>query len=527
LRPGDKLKVPFKGLRTGILAQLLFLIIAAMLLVNIVMLNLSQRNLMQYKAGSGRILINALSLHIGHHIGTGNRPLTDLLHDPETEKEIRGLLSEGGYPDLVITDANGNIAFSTPLSDEDSKILLNFARISLQETEMSVSYRGSTWGIFWLGKKYVSVSAPLIFRGKHIGGASISSSLDTIYKTLRESQKLVVSYIVLDTIVLALVGIYLLSRIVVTPIHRLLKMTEKYREEDILQPAPEDTGNEIGSLSRSMSMMLQKLDENKRELKGHISSLERANIELKQAQDKVIRSEKLASVGRLAAGIAHEIGNPLGIILGYLEMIRKGKITEDEKIDFLSRIESEITRINSIIRQLLDFSRPSTGNIEESRIHDIIADTVNMMAPHPMMEGINIRLDLNAERDKSITDSNRLQQVFLNIIMNAADVLKEHGAGGEHPSNNILITTENSDWSIEIKFTDNGPGIEKENIHHIFDPFYTTKDPGKGTGLGLSVSYMIVESLGGSIRAESALGKGTSIIISLPVHDGKHQGDSI
>jgi two-component system, NtrC family, sensor kinase len=497
-----------------------------MLLVNVVMLNLSQRNLLQSKADAGKILINALALDIGHHIDSTNRPLNSLFQDPETGKEIGDLLAKGGYPYMVITDINGNASFSTPLSDEDNKILLNLARISLQETGMSVTYRGNTWGIFWLNNKAIAVSGPLMYRGTPIGGASISSSLDSIYKSLRESQKLVIFYIILDTIVLALVGIYLLSRIVVTPIHRLLKMTEKYREEDILQPMPEDNGNEIGNLSRSLSTMLQKLDENKKELKRHISSLERANIDLKQAQDKVIRSEKLASVGRLAAGIAHEIGNPLGIILGYLELIRKGEITDDEKRDFLNRVESEITRINSIIRQLLDFSRPSTGNNEENRIHEIIADTVNLMNPHPLMEGINIRLDLKAEKDTAFADSNQLQQVFLNIIMNAADVLKDYDPVRNHPSNDILITTDNRGDSIEIRFIDNGPGIEEDRIQHIFDPFYTTKDPGRGTGLGLSVSYMIIESQGGSIRAESVRDKGTSIIINLPVYDSQHQGDA-
>jgi two-component system, NtrC family, sensor kinase len=520
------LKLPFRGLRTGILAQLLFLIISAMLLVNVVMLNLSQRNLLQSKADAGKILINALSLDTGHLIGGTSRPLNSIFQDPENEKEIRDLLSKGGYPDLIITDINGNASFSTPLSDEDSKILLNLARISLQETGISVSYRGSAWGIFWLSKRAIAVSGPLMYRGTSVGGVSLSSSLDSIYTSLRESQKLVIFYIILYTIVLALVGIYLLSRIVVTPIHGLLKMTEKYREEDILPPMPEDTGNEIGNLSRSLSTMLQRLDENKKELKRHISSLERANIELKQAQDKVIRSEKLASVGRLAAGVAHEIGNPLGIILGYLELIRKGEITDDEKQDFLNRVESEITRINSIIRQLLDFSRPSTGNNEENRIHEIIVDTVNLMTPHPLMEGINIRLDLKAEKDTALTDSNQLQQVFLNIIMNAADVLKEQYIAGKHSSNDILITTENKDGSIEIRFIDNGPGIEEDKIQHIFDPFYTTKDPGRGTGLGLSVSYMIIESQGGAIRAESLRDKGTSIIINLPVYDSQRQGDA-
>jgi two-component system NtrC family sensor kinase len=267
--------------------------------------------------------------------------------------------------------------------------------------------------------------------------------------------------------------------------------------------------------------MLQRLDENKKELKRHISSLEKANLELKQAQNEIIRSEKLASVGRLAAGIAHEIGNPLGIILGYLELIRKEDVNDEEKGDFLNRVESEITRINVIIRQLLDFSRPSSGNKKENRIHEIIADTINMLNLHPLMDGINLQLDLKAERDTVVSDSSQLQQVFLNIIMNAADVLKDEGHAGNFSSNEILIVTDNITDSIEIRFIDNGPGIEEDRIQRVFDPFYTTKEPGRGTGLGLSVSYMIIEAQEGTIRAESIKGSGTSIIINLPVHNGQ------
>jgi two-component system NtrC family sensor kinase len=515
------LRLPFYGLRTGILAQLLFLIIAAMLLVNVAMLNLSQRDLLQSKAEAGKVLIHALGLNIGLHIDTADKDLNDFFLNRKIKKDIDSLLSKGGYPNLLVTDMHGNLSFSTYSSEEDGKVLLSMARISVQEQEISVNYMGSSWGVFWLGKKYIVVSGPLMYRGASIGGATITSSLDPIYKSLRATEKLVLFYIILDTIILALVGIYLLSRIVVNPIHRLLRLTDRYRDEDVLPSIPEDSGNEIGNLSRSLSIMLQRLDENKKELKRHISSLEKANLELKQAQNEIIRSEKLASVGRLAAGIAHEIGNPLGIILGYLELIRKEDVNDEEKGDFLNRVESEITRINVIIRQLLDFSRPSSGNKKENRIHEIIADTINMLNLHPLMEGINLQLDLKAERDTVVSDSSQLQQVFLNIIMNAADVLKDEGHAGNFSSNEILIVTDNITDSIEIRFIDNGPGIEEDRIQRVFDPFYTTKEPGRGTGLGLSVSYMIIEAQEGTIRAESIKGRGTSIIINLPVHNGQ------
>jgi two-component system, NtrC family, sensor kinase len=520
---GYNLRFKFYGLRTGILAQLLFLIIAAMLLVNVAMLSLSQRHLLKCKADAGRLLIRSIGFNIGQISKNTNVNINAVFNDNNVIKQANDLLSTGGYPGLVMTDINGAV-FYTAQPPADTSELANLARISLHETEMSISYRGNTWGVFWLGRQEIVVSGPLIYQGNIIGGATISSPLNSIYKSLRESERLVLLYIILDTIVLGFMGTYLLSRIVVNPIHRLLKITDRYMAEDMPPAIPEDSGNEIGSLSRSLSVMLQRLDENKQALKGHISSLEKANAELKQAQNEVIRSEKLASVGRLAAGLAHEIGNPLGIILGYLELIKKADIPEEDKTDFLSRIESEITRINIIIRQLLDFSRPSCAGSEEHSVHNILTDTVNMLRPYPLMEDILIELNLKAEKDIISSDSNQLQQVFVNIIMNAADVLKECTCVPLNSSKEIIITTDNNENQIEIKFTDNGPGIDEDKIERIFDPFFTTKEPGKGTGLGLSVSYMIIDSLGGKIRAESTKGNGASIIINLPIHESHAKG---
>jgi signal transduction histidine kinase len=265
--------------------------------------------------------------------------------------------------------------------------------------------------------------------------------------------------------------------------------------------------------------MLRRLEENKRELQSHISSLEKANRELQQAQDEIIRSEKLASVGKLAAGIAHEIGNPIGIIIGYLDLLNSEDITEVEKKDFLNRIESEITRVNRIIRQLLDFSRPSSGEPAKTRVHDMVKMTLSMLGPQPMMESVRTALELKAQNDTVLADPNQLQQVFLNIIMNAADALAEGKEEGEEKW--LTIKSERIGGSIELRFFDNGHGIPEKELLRIFDPFYTTKEPGKGTGLGLSVCYRIVEGLGGAIRAESKTGEGTTIIVSLPLYEGK------
>jgi signal transduction histidine kinase len=314
---------------------------------------------------------------------------------------------------------------------------------------------------------------------------------------------------------------------VVNPIHKLLKMTEEYKEGEMVLSLGEASRNEIGELSRSLSFMLRRLDENKKELRAHISSLEKANKELQEAQEEIIRSEKLASVGRLAAGIAHEIGNPIGIILGYLDLLSSADTKEEERKDFLNRIESEIIRVKEIIRQLLDFSRPSTGELKKTHVHEMITKTMSMLSPQPVMEDIKTEVRLIAEDDVVLADPTQLQQVFLNIILNAADALGENDpARWEGVEKKMTLTTGNEGNAIQIVFSDTGPGIPETELTRIFDPFYTTKETGKGTGLGLSVSYRIVEGLRGTIKAESTAGRGATITIALPLTNKKDPGGS-
>lgn len=519
VRHEERLRLPFSGLRAGILTQLIFLIIAAMLLINMAMVKFSERDLLQAKANTGRLLIYALEQHIRHLLVEKKSPLKEIQLDPQFKRRVTQLLDGGGFSGVFIIDRAGNPVFSAGLSSGDKENVLSNTREAMATRMFSTNFSGSTWGVLWYNKKNMMISAPLSLEVRPLGGVSISSSLIPLYQTLRNSEKIIFLYILLDTLVLATAGIYLLSRIAVRPIHKLLKMTEEYKEGDFVPALEETSKNEIGELSRSLSIMLRRLDDNKKELKAHITSLEKANVELKQAQNEVIRSEKLASVGRLAAGIAHEIGNPIGIILGYLGLIKKGDIGDEEKEDFLDRIESEITRINRIIRQLLDFSRPSSGKPEKTHAHELIMNTVNMLKPQPMMEDISLTFALESASDTVFADPNQLQQVFLNIIMNAADFLAGKNLSEDSSSKKeIIIQSKNADDYIELRFVDNGPGIPEEEHDRIFDPFYTTKEPGKGTGLGLAVCYRIVEGLGGTIGIESEIGEGTTVIIKLPIY---------
>ena len=309
---------------------------------------------------------------------------------------------------------------------------------------------------------------------------------------------------------------------------KILERAEEFKEGEIFLLSSETKHNEFGKLSQALNMTLRGLEDSKAELRESIESLENTNRDLRQAQEEIVRSEKLASIGRLASGVAHEIGNPIGIVLGYLGLLKGSDLKKREQKDFIARIEEEIDRINRTIRNLLDFSRPSKGELKSVSVHQIIADTLEILKPQPMMADITIAVDHQATPDTVLADPDKLKQVFLNIVMNALDAMAaDHTQDGPN-SKQLSITTSlvsesgsgptGSAARVNVDWVDNGPGISPEDLGRIFDPFYTTKEPGMGTGLGLSVSLRIVEDMGGDIKVRSQVGRGTTMTVILPLH---------
>jgi len=265
--------------------------------------------------------------------------------------------------------------------------------------------------------------------------------------------------------------------------------------------------------------MLENIDADKKKLKSTVQSLEKANAELKKAHKEMLRAEKMASVGRLSSGIAHEIGNPIGIVLGYLDLLSQENLTDEERLDYIERAQSEIERVNDIIRELLDFARPAKDEKKEVAVHLILEEIVGMLRQQPMMKKIALSSNLTAGRDVVQADPQRLRQVFLNLLINAADAIKLEPTAKDGYIRIDSRNTADKDGNgqrLRIEVEDNGPGIPSDQLNYIFDPFYTTKEPGKGTGLGLSVCFMIMEETGGTLRAEAASEKGTRFVLSFP-----------
>jgi PAS domain S-box-containing protein len=230
--------------------------------------------------------------------------------------------------------------------------------------------------------------------------------------------------------------------------------------------------------------------------------------ERKEMERQIIQSEKLASIGKLAAGVAHEINNPLANIALYSHMLLK-KTKSDEEKQKLKVIVTQAERATNIVRNLLDFSRQREPEITEVDVNALLSETLSIMEHQLRRSGISLVKNLNAEVPEILADPGQLQQVFFNIITNAIEAM---GDGGT-----LTVSTDCQGDIVEVRISDTGSGIAKEHLGRIFDPFFTTKEVGKGTGLGLSVSLGIIERHRGSIEVDSEIGKGATFIIKLPL----------
>jgi PAS domain S-box-containing protein len=233
---------------------------------------------------------------------------------------------------------------------------------------------------------------------------------------------------------------------------------------------------------------------------------------LQETHVQLVSSEKMASLGKLAAGIAHEINNPLGGILIYSSLMMEDLPEDDLKRGDLSRIVQEAGRCKEIVRSLLEFARQTEPKMEPTDVNRAITDGLFFLENQALFHNIQIIKKLDSGLPFVRGNAGQLKQVFMNIIVNAAEAI--HGSG------TLTITTSHDarQKMVFMEFTDTGEGIAEENLTRIFDPFFTTKDVGKGTGLGLATSYGIIESHGGKISVKSEVGKGTTFTIELPAY---------
>jgi two-component system NtrC family sensor kinase len=241
-------------------------------------------------------------------------------------------------------------------------------------------------------------------------------------------------------------------------------------------------------------------------------SLKDRDDRLQKAFQRITSTERLASLGQMAAGVAHEINNPLGGILLYSNLVLEEMDPDHASRKNMEKIIYQTERCKKIVQNLLDFARTPSGDMEPLRVNKVILTSLNLIKDQSIFQGIDVKTDLMDNLPLVMGDLSRLEEVFLNLFINAVDAME--GRGKIKISSRISST-----GMVKIYITDTGKGIDKSYLPHIFEPFFTTKEPGQGTGLGLSITYGIIQKHGGFIDVESEPGKGTTFIITLPPHN--------
>jgi signal transduction histidine kinase len=230
-------------------------------------------------------------------------------------------------------------------------------------------------------------------------------------------------------------------------------------------------------------------------------------------QETLYMTDRLASIGEMASGIAHELNNPLTSIIGLSEIIAMENVPDTVKED-MNIIKSESQRAADIVKNLLSFGRKNTSQKQPMAVNKIIQDVLRLRSYEHGVNNIKVIKELATDLPDIMADPSQIQQVIINLVLNA-----EQAMISAHDKGTITIRTQKVDNLVRITFSDDGPGIEPENLRHIFDPFFTTKETGKGTGLGLSISYGIVNEHNGKIYASSEPGKGATFVVELPLND--------
>ncbi|MBK9261400.1 MAG: HAMP domain-containing histidine kinase [Polyangiaceae bacterium] len=306
-----------------------------------------------------------------------------------------------------------------------------------------------------------------------------------------------------------------MTRLVVDPIEKLSRAAARVADGARRLEVPRGGARELSALGTSLSQMTERLRADEEKLRAKIDEATRYAKELEQAQARLVRSERLASVGRLAAGLAHEIGNPIAAILGLEDILLAGGLDEAEQKDFLGRMKRETERIHRILRDLLDFARPATASNEAGTVDtpgsiEQAIDTARaLLGPQKAMRDVEIRLDVERDLPLVTLSEEHLVQVLLNLLLNAADAVPS--AAGR-----IDIRASRSSKGVRVEIEDNGPGVAPEIRDRLFEPFTTTKEIGKGTGLGLAVCRGLLEGAGGTIALEEG-SVGARFVFTLPI----------
>jgi len=516
------------SLTVTILASLASLLILTWLLLSIIAFTTAEKDLYTMKGETGKALLAMVLRAIPVPLVASGR------NQPMIPYAVGSLADVEGFNGFVLVDRSGRPVYSFADQRGTDSRLLQTLRDGVDAT------------VVVNGGIEILCYAPLDFQGKRVGAARIALTLSREHERLARSRRLFHAYFAIDFLLLLGLGYLSLRRLVVAPMKRLLSATQRISAGDYGSQVHVPGSTEIAELADSFNAMLESLRTKRDEVDRHVSSLEEVNRQLQAAREETLRSERLASVGLLAAGTAHEIGTPLAGIIGYAGILREELADDRERVDYAVRIEQDAGRIDRIVRDLLHYARPTHGERLHVQISGLLDETVALLTGQGAFKKITTTVMTSEDLPEPYLDRFQLQQVLINLLINARDAMPHGGHIEVRAScaemsmqrmseaySGVIRGRRRDDFSgvfsrslpgddvplpcIRIDIRDAGEGISSENLDRIFDPFFTTKEPGKGTGLGLSIAARIIDSFGGRITVSSTVGEGSCFSVWLPV----------
>lgn len=356
--------------------------------------------------------------------------------------------------------------------------------------------------------------AILVYEPSPNGGVAAVVRVDPEITRANQLAKLMGLYMGVGALALLATLYFALTRWIVRPIVELEQGATRIAQGGERLIVPKGAPAEIVSLSARLGEMTLKLKHEQESLRTKIDELETRTRQLNEAQTSLVRSERLATVGRLSAGLAHEVGNPLSALMGLQDLMMDGALSEEEHRDFLERMKKETARIHRVLTDLLAYARPGGSRESErepasGRVDEAVADVVALLGPQKDLKEVEIATEVEDNLPEVRLSQAELTQVLLNLTMNAANACEQKGKI-------VISVSQKDEETVVTTVSDDGPGVAPEVQETLFEPFVTTKEVGQGTGLGLSVSRGLVESVGGRIFVEANEPRGARFVFELP-----------
>lgn len=372
------------------------------------------------------------------------------------------------------------------------------------------------WGVEPEVRALVTALGPalLVYEPGPDGGVAALVRVDADVTRAATLARMMGLYMAVGGVGLLLVAYLAVTRWIVRPILELSRAADRIVEGGTRIEPLKNAPRELVNLSSRLSEMTQRLGEEEDSLRAKVNELTRLTAQLEEAQDSLVRSERLATVGRLAAGLAHEVGNPISALMGLQDLMIDGGLTKEEERDFLERMRKETARIHRVLSDLLAYARPAGDpkrRLQADKpgsVPQAIQGALALLLPQSDLQEMQLESDVQEELVEVLLSEEELMQVLLNLLMNAVDACERRGR--------VWIQARRCAEGVELCVEDDGPGVDRSLRESLFEPFVSSKDVGKGTGLGLSVTKGLVEGAGGSIHLEESASGGARFVLILP-----------